>query len=131
MARRKHPRVAEGNPTIVSPDVVETNETVETAPITAAGERVVLVPMAEWKQSAQRGVRTFFQAFAFLAGGGTIYQALAQVGIPPASVANLPSTGSALFDAVCYALVFALLVFLWNFLEFALDIDLKAPKWRA
>lgn len=127
MARRKRT----SNPTIVSPDVIDSDTRVETAPVTAAGERVVLVPMAEWKQAGQRGVRTFFQAFAFLAGGGTIYQVLAQVGIPPASVANLPSTGSALFDAALYALVFALLVFLWNFFEFLLDIDLKAPKWRA
>jgi len=121
----------EANPTIVSPDVIDSKETVETAPVTAAGERVILIPMAEWKQAAQRGARTFLQAFGFLVGGGTIYQALAQVGIPPASVANLPSTGSALFDAILYALVFALLVFLWNWLEFLLDIDLKAPKWRA
>jgi len=129
MARKK--RTPKDNPTIVSPDVIESDKRVETAPITSAGERVILVPMAEWKQSAQRGVRTFCQAFGFLAGGGTIYQALADVGIPPASAANLPSTGNALFDAFLYALVFALLVFLWNFLEFALDIDLKAPKWRA
>lgn len=117
--------------TIVSPDVVGGDRAVITAPVTTGSERVLLVPMAEWKQSAQRGVRTFFQAFVFLGGGGTVYSYLTNLGIPPASVANLPSTGQPLIDALLYSLVFALAVFVWNFAEFWLDIDIKAPKWRA
>lgn len=117
--------------TIVSPDVLGSKNATITAPVTASGERVLLVPMAEWKQAAQRGVRTFMQAFLFLGGGGTVYSYLTNLGIPPASVANLPSTGTPLLDAVAYALVFGLVVFLWNFVEFWLDLDIRAPKWRA
>jgi hypothetical protein len=114
--------------TVVSPDVIkdDNKELVQTN-----NSRVVLVPMEEWKQSAQRGVRTFFQAFIFTAGGGSVVAYLTNLGIPPASVANLPSTGHVLFDAFCYSILFGFLVFLWNFLEFWLDIDIKAPKWRA
>lgn len=118
--------------TMVSSDVVEGNHDVE-MPATAAtnGTRVVLVPMSEWKQCAQRAIRTFMQAFVFLIGGGTVYQILTGLGIPPATAENLPSTGSALWDAILYALVFAVVVFLWNAAEFILDIDVKAPRWRA
>lgn len=118
--------------TIVSPDVVKTPAVVNaTSGATAPMDTVILVPMAEWKQSAQRGVRTFIQAFIFLGGGGTVVGYLNGLGIPPASVANLPSTGQPLLDAVAYSFVFGLVVFLWNFIEFWLDIDIRAPKWRA
>lgn len=129
MARKK--RTPTDNPTIVSPDVIESDKRVETAPITSAGERVILVPMAEWKQSAQRGVRSFIQAATFLFGGGSVALFLASFGIAPNYVAELPTSGSHLIDALVISLVFGLLCFLWNAIEFALDIDIKAPKFRA
>lgn len=115
-------------PTIVSPGVLQRSNPSSTL---VDGGRVVLVPMSEWKQSAQRGVRTFFQAFIFTGGGGSVVGYMTNLGIPPASVANLPSTGNPLGDAFCYSVLFGFLVFVWNFVEFWLDIDLRAPKWRA
>jgi hypothetical protein len=112
--------------TIVSPDVVP----IEVA-ANIAGSPVILIPMAEWKQCAQRGFRTFMQAAAFLLGGGTVAAFSSGIGIPPASVAGLPSSGNPVADAVLYSIVFGLLVALWNACEFALDIDIHAPGWRA
>lgn len=116
--------------TVVSPDVIPAATDVAVAG-TQAGERVILIPMAEWKQCAQRGVRTFMQAAVFLFGGGTMVQLVTGMGIPPAAVANLPSTGNVALDAILYSLALALLVFVWNMVEFWLDIDIHAPRWRA
>lgn len=112
--------------TIVSPDAMP----VATA-ATVNGATVIIIPMAEWKQCAQRGVRTFLQAAAFLLGGGTVASFSTGIGIPPASVAGLPSFGVPVLDVLAYAAVFGLLVALWNAAEFALDIDMHAPGWRA
>lgn len=112
--------------TIVSPDVVPTQVVTS-----IAGETVIVIPMAEWKQCAQRGFRTFMQAATFLIGGGTVAAFSSGIGIPAASVAGLPSSGNAVIDALLYALVFGILVAAWNFLEFALDMDIYAPGWRA
>lgn len=95
------------------------------------GKHVVLVPMSEWLQCLQRAVRTFMQTFVFMIGGGTVYTILTGLGIPPASAENLPSTGYPLYDAILYSLVLSVVVFLWNAAEFVLDIDIKAPRWRA
>ena len=70
--------------------------------------------MAEWFQCLQRAVRTWIQAFIFMIGGGTIYQILTGLGIPPASAENLPSTGYVVYDAILYSLVLAIVVFIWN-----------------
>jgi hypothetical protein len=120
--------------TIVSPDVMTHSTTDESGPkpsVQVGEHAVVLIPMAEWKQCAQRGVRTFIQAAGFMIAGGGLKQLLTGYGIPAADVAGLPSTGTAIYDALLYALVFALIVVLWNFVEFWLDIDINAPKWRA
>lgn len=114
--------------TIVSKSDVPTKTAVVDS---ATGERVILIPMAEWKQCAQRGLRSFGQAVLFLLGGGTVAQLASGVGIPAASVAGLPSSGNAPVDAVLYALAFGILVALWNGAEFALDIDIHAPGFRA
>lgn len=117
--------------TVVSPDVLGSDNAVITAPVTADSERILLVPMAEWKQCAQRGVRSFIQCLTFLLGGGTLAVFLASFGIGPDYVAQIPTSGNKLIDAVLVSLVFGLVCFLWNFIEFWLDIDVKAPKWRA
>ncbi len=129
--------------TIVSPDAVDTGTDTDTdtdteqvsvdgqTTTTKNGKRIVVIPMAEWFQCLQRAVRTWIQAFIFMIGGGTIYQILTGLGIPPASAENLPSTGYAVYDAILYSLVLAIVVFIWNACEFALDIDIKAPRWRA
>lgn len=113
--------------TVVSPDVVD-NRATTVVPV--SGERIVLVPMAEWKQCAQRGVRSAMQAIVYMVPLGVVPY-LRGLGIPDASLVNLPSTGQPFVDAVLYALVFGLIVFIWNFVEFWLDIDILAPKWRA
>ena len=128
MSHDHEPAVKE---TIVSPDVIDGDRPVISAPVTAEGGRVLLVPMAEWKQCAQRGVRSFIQAATFLLGGGSIALFLASFGIAPDYVAQLPTSGSKLIDALVISLVFGLVCFLWNFIEFWLDVDIKAPKWRA
>jgi hypothetical protein len=117
--------------TIVSPDVTGSDQAVISAPVTAGGERILLVPMAEWKQSAQRGVRSFIQAATFLLGGGSLALLMASFGIAPDIVAQIPTTGNKLVDALLVSLVFGLVCFLWNWIEFFLDIDIKAPKWRS
>lgn len=117
--------------TIVSPDVVGGDRAVLSAPVTSGSERVLLVPMAEWKQSAQRGVRSFIQAATFLLGGGSLALLLASFGIAPDIVAQIPTSGNKLVDALAVSLVFGLVCFVWNWLEFWLDIDIKAPKWRS
>lgn len=118
--------------TIVSPDVVASPATVDaTSGAYAPTLHVVLVPMAEWKQCAQRGVRSFIQAATFLLGGGKIAMFAAQFGIAPDMIASLPTTGSQLVDALSVSAVFGLVCFLWNFIEFWLDVDMKWPKWRA
>ena len=123
--------------TIVSPDAVDTNSGTDTNTEQVSvdgqtnGKRIVVIPMAEWFQCLQRAVRTWIQAFIFMIGGGTIYQILTGLGIPPASAENLPSTGYVVYDAILYSLVLAIVVFIWNACEFALDIDIKAPRWRA
>lgn len=114
--------------TIVSPDALTGN--IEPS-VTTGRKTVILVPMEEWKQSAQRGVRTTLQAGTFFIGGGTLVGALSSAGVSPKIVEGIPSTGNPLWDAILYAILFGVLVFLWNFIEFWLDIDLKAPKWRA
>jgi hypothetical protein len=117
--------------TIVSPDVVGGDRSVITAPVTTGSERVLLVPMAEWKQSAQRGVRSFIQCATFLLGGGSLAIFLASFGIAPDYVAQIPTSGNKLVDALLVSLVFGLVCFVWNWVEFWLDIDIKAPKFRA
>jgi len=117
--------------TVVSPDVLGSDNAVITAPVTADSERILLVPMAEWKQCAQRGVRSAVQCLVFLVGGGTLTVFLASFGVAPDYVAQIPTSGNKLIDAVVISLVFGLLCFLWNWIEFALDIDIKAPKWRS
>lgn len=112
--------------TIVSPDVVPVQVATN-----VAGEPVIIIPMAEWKQCAVRGGRTFMQAAVFLIGGGSVAAFSSGIGIPAASIAGLPSSGNPVIDAVLYAAVFGLLVALWNAAEFALDIDIHAPGFRA
>lgn len=112
--------------TVVSPDVVPA-----TVVTSIAGETVIVIPMSEWKQCAVRGVRTFLQAAAFLLGGGTVAAFSTGIGIPAASVAGLPSFGVPVLDALAYAALFGVLVAAWNACEYALDIDMYAPKLRA
>lgn len=95
------------------------------------GDRIVIIPMAEWKQCLQRGFRTFLQAATFLLGGGTVASFSSGIGIPPASVAGLPSSGNPFVDGILYAAFFGCLVACWNAAEFALDIDIHAPGFRA
>ena len=128
MSHDHEPAVKE---TIVSPDVIDGDRPVISAPVTAEGGRVLLVPMAEWKQCAQRGVRSAVQCLVFLVGDGTLTVFLASFGVAPDYVAQIPTSGNKLIDAVVISLVFGLLCFLWNWIEFALDIDIKAPKWRS
>jgi hypothetical protein len=117
-------------PVVVSPDVSPRATTVTTGGPSVPAERVILVPMSEWKQCAQRGVRSFMQALVYtIPLGVTAY--LSGLGIPDAALVNLPSTHTPILDAILYSLVFGLVVFLWNFVEFWLDVDIKAPKWRA
>jgi hypothetical protein len=111
--------------------MTDANTSVKTLVSTAAGERVVLVPMAEWKQSAQRGVRSFIQCATFLLGGGSLALFLASFGIAPDYVAQIPTSGNKLVDALLVSFVFGLVCFVWNWCEFFLDIDIKAPKFRA
>lgn len=120
--------------TVVSPDVVEGKSSVVMTPASqnnATVPDVKLVAMPEWKQAGQRGVRSGVQVAIFLIGGGTVTQWATGLGIPPASVANLPSTGTPIFDALLFALFVGVFVFLWNMAEFVFDMDLWAPKWRA
>ena len=116
--------------TVVSPDAIDSNTPQVSAPVTAEGGRVVLVPMDEWKQCAQRGVRSAIQAFIFILPIG-VASWLRGLGVPDATVINIPSTHDPFIDSVLYALLFGVIVFIWNFIEFWLDIDIKAPKWRA
>lgn len=117
--------------TIVSKnDAPDPNKTT-TIVDSVSGDRIVIIPMSEWKQSYTRGFRSFLQACTFLLGGGTFAQLASGVGIPAASVAGLPSSGNPAIDAVFYAAFFGVLVTGWNAAEFALDIDIHAPGFRA
>lgn len=113
-------------PTIVSPDVSNS-----TTPIVVNSGRVILIPMPEWKQCAQRGVRSFIQALTFLLGGGSIAVFAAQFGVAPDMVASMPTLGNKFADVVVFSALFGLICFLWNFIEFWLDVDVLWPKWRA
>lgn len=130
--RRKQAKPAEVAKTIVSPDAVAVQVNGAVLPaVSLDGGKVVLIPMPEWKQCAQRGIRSSIQALTFLLGGGTLTLFLAQFGITPNMVAQLPTFGNVLGDAIVASILFGVLAFVWNFIEFWLDVDVKWPTWRA
>lgn len=118
--------VDQGRAQVVSPDVTPRDTAVN-----VGGERVVLLPMAEWKQAAVRATRAAVPAFLVVAAGGSAASAATGSGIPPLLMVGLPSTGVFLVDSLIIVLIIWLLWFLWNVIEFALDLDTNAPRLRA
>lgn len=117
--------------TIVSPDVIDCSTVPVVLEHGEGGPRVALQPMPEWKQAAQRGVRSAIQCGVFLFGGGSLAVFAAQYGIAPDMIATIPTTSNKALDAALVSVVFGLLVFLWNYIEFWLDLDIHVPGWRA
>jgi hypothetical protein len=111
--------------TVVSNDIVGTTTTT-----VADGGRVVLIPMAEWKQAGVRAIRSAVQFFVLLAGGGSVLTASSAIGLPP-GVLPVFSTGNAYWDFVLLSLLAGLFVFIWNAVEFWFSVDRKAPEFRA
>lgn len=119
--------------TIVSPDVIEGKQAVTMAPIAHQNQGVQdvkLVAVPEWKQAAQRGIRSFLQAITFFLGGGALVSNLQRNGIAPELIGGLPTFNNPLIEALVYSLAFGLGVFVWNWIEFTFDIDIKFPGWR-
>lgn len=114
--------------TVVSTDVVPNPTTVGGL---AGGEGLVLLPMEEWKQVLVRGLRTFFQVLlAMLLGKGAAVSLVAS-GLPPELLTGIPTTGILIVDALVVGLIGFLGSAVWNIVEFLLDVDLSAPKFRA
>jgi hypothetical protein len=112
---------------VVSPDIAPQETQLLTLEQTPT--KPMLVPMPEWKQAAQRGIRSAIQAFLFILPlGVTAY--MKNLGIPDSAMMGLPSTSVPLFDAILYSIAFGLVVFAWNWVEFYFDMDIRAPKWR-
>lgn len=114
--------------TIASPDVVPERTTLVDEP---GVERVVVIPMAEWKQALVRGIRSAVQFYLVIAGGGTVATASTGIGIPPSLLLGLPTTGNLYLDSLVVSLVAGVVVFIWNAVEFWFRLDEKAPKARA
>ena len=97
----------------------------------AVQERVILIPMAEWKQCLVRATRATIPAFLVVGAGGTAAQAATGAGIPPLMMVGLPTTGIFIVDTIIVCLVIWILWFLWNVVEFWLDLDENQPQLRA
>jgi hypothetical protein len=109
--------------TIVSPDVIRS--------LTQDNQTDILIPMAEWKQAAIRGLRATIPAFIVLAGGGSAAEAATGAGIPPLLMVGLPTTGMFVVDVLIICLVIFVIWTGWNVVEFWMDLDTKAPQLRA
>lgn len=124
---------------VVSPDLVPaasgpSDERVDEVSVQlarGASERVVFLPMAEWKQCVVRATRATAPALVVLSAGGTAASAATNSGLPPLLMVGLPSTGIFIVDTFVICLLIWVIWLLWNAGEFYFDVDENHPKARA